>query len=436
MSWLKLQRDGEHWTAFNPATGLKVTASPAGRRLERTRVPELLDISVTDHCSVGCVFCVPAGTLIRVSGGVQPIELVQEGQMVWSLDERSGERVPDRVAAVQQRQYDGELVVLETDSGQQLHLTPNHEVFTRRGWTEAGEVQPNDQLRDLEGWSELRRISREAFSGTVYNFETEQHHSYYAAGLLAHNCYRDSRPGLPHASLDDLRTIARLAAEAGTFEVALGGGEITEHPHFLEVLRIFARTGLSTNFTTRRPQLVADQWAQIGPVIGAFAVSVGSVGEVDRLANLCREAGIPAARVNLHLVLGTLKEHTYRDLLETAARHGFRVTLLGYKTTGRGAAFAPIAHAWWLSGLDLARRLGLGLSIDTAVAAEYQDVLGEYGVDPAHYHTHEGRYSAFIDATHMTFSPSSYEPWRGQVPFGEDWLARYAGFQREEQENP
>ena len=274
----------------------------------------------------------------------------------------------------------------------------------------------------------IKTIRRVQADTTVYNFATSTHHNYFAEHLLVHNCYRDSTADGQHATLTNLRTIAWLAAQAGVLEVALGGGEITQHPAFVEVLRAFHAEGVVTNFTTRAPAEVARQWAEIEPLIGAFAVSVGSPGEVDRLAALLHEHGVPPARVNLHLVMGTLSQKTFRAVTAAAAHHRLRVTLLGFKTTGRGEGFREQPHDWWTDELPRCRELGLDVSIDTALAARFEAQILQAGVPSSHFHLHEGRYSAFIDAVSMTLAASSYEPARGHVPLTGDWLEHFRGF--------
>ena len=144
---IMLKQDGEHWTAFDRVTGLKLTASPAGTgKLERSRAPELLDISVTDQCDIGCVFCAPAGTRIQTPDGDVPIELISAGQNVHSCDTTTRARVTDTVTQIQQRPYIGEMIVIETEDGHVLQLTPNHEVFTSRGWISAGNLTEEDEL--------------------------------------------------------------------------------------------------------------------------------------------------------------------------------------------------------------------------------------------------------------------------------------------------
>jgi uncharacterized radical SAM superfamily Fe-S cluster-containing enzyme len=64
-------------------------------------------------------------------------------------------------------------------------------------------------------------------------------------------CYRGSTEAGQHASTSYLRRLAAACGEAGVFEVAIGGGEPTEHPDFVEILRAFRDAGVVPNFTTR-----------------------------------------------------------------------------------------------------------------------------------------------------------------------------------------
>ncbi|MCY1703906.1 radical SAM protein [Deinococcus sp. SL84] len=231
-------------------------------------------------------------------------------------------------------------------------------------------------------------------------------------------CYRGSDTRGEHATLENLATIAQRLGKAGVFEVALGGGEITEHPHFLQMLPLFHEAGLVTNFTTRLPQHVAAQWRRIEPHIGAFAFSTSGPRELKRQAETLR--GLPAERINVHVVMGTQSEAQFRATLEEAARHRYRVTLLGYKTTERGGEYRPIPYDWWTGGIALAQERGLALSIDTTLAEQYhQDILAA-GVAQEYFHVREGQYSAFIDAVSMTLHASSYAG--PSFPFTEDWL--------------
>ncbi|UQN06551.1 radical SAM protein [Deinococcus sp. QL22] len=242
-------------------------------------------------------------------------------------------------------------------------------------------------------------------------------------------CYQDSRPDRDHARLDDVAFIAQQAGQAGVFEVALGGGEVSEFPPFLEVLRLFRQAGVVPNFTTRRPAWVAERWSDLRDLAGGFAVSVATAQEVEEVARLFPQGTRREGQVNLHLVMGTLSRPVTLDLIRRAGHHRLRVTLLGFKAVGRGAGYTARPHDWWVE--DLPRYVQhAAVSIDTALAAQHESEMARL-LQPGTYHVEEGRFSAYVDAVQMTLAPSSYHG--GPVfLFDHAWLSAFAspGFVR------
>lgn len=89
------------------------------------------------------------------------------------------------------------------------------------------------------------------------------------------------------------------------------------------------------------------------------------------------------------------------------------VTLLGYKTNGRGASCAPVSYDWWIDAVKSAHCEGADwrtpqIGIDTALASEYENELKEAGVPSWLFHTKEGKFSMYIDAVEGKLAPSSY----------------------------
>lgn len=236
-------------------------------------------------------------------------------------------------------------------------------------------------------------------------------------------CYQDSRPDRRHARLEDVALIAAEAGRSGVFEVALGGGEVSEYPHFHEALHLFRVAGVVPNFTTRRMRWLALEWSDLRELVGGVAVSVGSAAEVRLLNRLIPTTERRPGQLVAQVVMGTVERAELRVLLGEAGEAQIRVTLLGFKDVGRGQTFRPLPYDWWLNDLpDSVRHTPV--SIDTALAAECPAEL-EKLLLPGSYHTEEGRFSAYVDAVSMTLAPSSYHA--GPVyPFDADWLAHFA----------
>lgn len=235
-------------------------------------------------------------------------------------------------------------------------------------------------------------------------------------------CYQDSTLEGSHARLEDLARVARELGRAGVFEVALGGGEPTDHPAFLDVLREFRAAGVVPNFTTKSLGYVKRNWSSLDPLVGAFAYSAETVKDLESASWML--AAVPRDRVNIHYVMGLGTERDYVDFMRAAKGLGFRVTLLGYKTVGRGGSVAHSRYDWFVEATRLlvAAKACPTFSIDTPLAAEFADRLP---ISRRHFHTKEGFVSAYVDAVSMTMSASSFNQ-EEMVPFDERWIERYA----------
>lgn len=77
--------------------------------------------------------CFPAGTMVDTPTGARPIESIEPGDVVISA---SG---LNRVRAISQR-IATELVTLSTRDGRKIQCTPNHPLFTQKGWIRACEL--------------------------------------------------------------------------------------------------------------------------------------------------------------------------------------------------------------------------------------------------------------------------------------------------------
>lgn len=237
-------------------------------------------------------------------------------------------------------------------------------------------------------------------------------------------CYQGSTVLGKHASWSNLTQIVTQLGKAGVFEVALGGGEPTAHPDLVRILREFCRADIIPNFTTKYPARVRKLWPDIEEYVGAIAYSAETAQDIRAAHVHFEKAGIPPERVNLHYVMGLKRRHAFWDYMLLARRLGYRVTLLGYKTDGRGETQDIVPYDWWVNDLTRMVRLGLcpDVSVDTALAAEYASRMP---VAKKLYHTREGAFSMYIDAVNMTFGASSY----GGVemfPFTPEWRSIYA----------
>jgi len=235
-------------------------------------------------------------------------------------------------------------------------------------------------------------------------------------------CYQGSTEEGKHAPRDYMYSVASALGRLGVFEVALGGGEPTSHPDFLEILRYFRSSGVVPNFTTRNlAWLDRKDAVEIAGLIGAWAYSPSSLSDLARLELKLKKFGeklprgygaeyVRRERVlhpTVHLVLGTMGELKFRKMLGACRKLRWPVTLLGYKTTGRGGQFSPKNYDWWLDASADSRAT---IGIDTVVAADYEEQILAAGIPSYLFTTKEGKFSMYLDAVQKKVGPSSFCP--------------------------
>lgn len=89
--------------------------------------------------------CCRAGTKVMMADGTwMPIEDVEVGEKVMATDEE-GNLNPEPVSA-HIGEGEKELIHIETRGGKKVEVTPEHPLLTFDGWTEAGDISPDDYL--------------------------------------------------------------------------------------------------------------------------------------------------------------------------------------------------------------------------------------------------------------------------------------------------
>lgn len=236
-------------------------------------------------------------------------------------------------------------------------------------------------------------------------------------------CYQASTLQGKHAKLEDVRFVVKELAKVGVSEISCGGGEPLEYPHIIETFRLFKEAGIVPNFTTKFPGLVRKYWNELEPLIGGFAYSAENAAQIRSAAKLFRN--IPKRFVNLHYVMGLGDRDHFKEYLTAASEAGFRVTLLGYKTSGFGKNVIPFPYDWWIDAVNelIAEGNCPSLSVDTPLASDYKEVLP---VPKYMYHTKEGAYSMYVDISTMKFGASSFDGDDKLFPFDKNWRKRYA----------
>lgn len=127
-------------------------------------------------------------------------------------------------------------------------------------------------------------------------------------------------------------------------------------------------------------------------------------------------------------MMGLGDKEFFKEYMRAADEVGWRVTLLGYKTSGRGKDVVPYPYDWWIEAVNelIAEDRCPSFSIDTPLADQYD---GRMPVDDFMYHRHEGKFSIFVDAVEMKMGASSFEDKESLIPFTQEtWLRDFRKF--------
>lgn len=236
-------------------------------------------------------------------------------------------------------------------------------------------------------------------------------------------CYADSKPDGKHS---DARvwTLAKALGNMHVFEAALGGGEPTEHPDFTDWIRELRENGVIPNFTTH-----STRWMRDVEIVDAVKKYCGGIGfsvnhsyEAKDVLSIANAAGLNMRRISL-MVIPELLGSDLDELLDIARLFKVTVTMLGYKTCGRGSEKGKSSHtlskAW-----DVIKKKneGIGLwnvAMDTLLVSQWRTQLESIDVPRLLHAPKEGELSCFIDAVDGKMAASSYTGETFEFPISE-----------------
>lgn len=115
-------------------------------------------------------------------------------------------------------------------------------------------------------------------------------------------CYRQSNRHGTHMSMDDIYYIVKQAKKVGVLQIALGGGNPNQHPHFCDILKLIKSNGMVPSYTTNGEGLTDEILTTTAMNCGAMAISAYPPfdNRYDKLLRLISKYGI---RCNLHMIL-------------------------------------------------------------------------------------------------------------------------------------
>lgn len=225
------------------------------------------------------------------------------------------------------------------------------------------------------------------------------------------HCYQDSTKEGKHADRDQVCWILENLSRLGVFEIAMGGGEPTEHPEFPYFVDTAVRYGIVPNVTTGKLKSLATIPLESLAKLGKIAVTVSYYSDVQEIMRYIGNRKELAGKMSLQYVMGVMYPYDIERLFIQASLAQLPITLLGFKRAGRGSSFKREKYPDWVGAITKLKPQYLcpSIGIDTCLAAESGVGLRALGINPILYGTDEGRYSLYIDAVEATVDLSSYK---------------------------
>lgn len=149
-------------------------------------------------------------------------------------------------------------------------------------------------------------------------------------------CYRSSDQSAEHMNINNYFSIIDIAKSVGVFQVALGGGNPNQHPHFIEILEYTKNAGIVPNYTTNGRGLTDDILDVSAKTCGAVAVSAyAPYIETEEAINKLSEYKI---KTNIHFLLDSNSINRAIDWLNNPPlflKKINAIVFLNYKPIGR-----------------------------------------------------------------------------------------------------
>lgn len=232
-------------------------------------------------------------------------------------------------------------------------------------------------------------------------------------------CYQGSTIKGKHAPLDKITQVIDSLSELEIFQIAFGGGETTQHPEFSNIIKYTSKKHIVPNFTTFSLEWTKrEDFQDIYNTIGDFAYSISNSSKLSSLVkfreeqkNLNYYISKGSAQIVMGIPLGKNEpKEDFEYFLLKCANYNIRVTLLGYKTDGRGSEVCPVDYSDWFDILLNLQKFDEcpSIAIDTKLASDWQEQLQKHGIKPYLYEVSEGGTSCYIDVVEGFLSQSSY----------------------------
>lgn len=216
-------------------------------------------------------------------------------------------------------------------------------------------------------------------------------------------CYQASTSKGLDAPMTVVKDALDRLAQAGVFELAIGGGEPTEHGRFADIIEYARLKGFIVNYTTKNSKISDKLVKAINKYVSCAALSFDG----ENLEDLLRLSLKLNVLKHIQIIPALLDKHAIDLVLDFCRKERYTLTLLGYKYTGRGKNFSvDLSKEWENVEYIINSHNNVKLIGDTTLVSRYPEL--SKNTPKSHFHKHEGEFSLYIDACLKQYGVSSY----------------------------
>ena len=127
-------------------------------------------------------------------------------------------------------------------------------------------------------------------------------------------CYKESNIDGKHMSLSEYEIVLKNAIDCSVNQIALGGGNPNEHPHFIEILKRTYENRIVVNYSTNGKGLTPEILKATKKYCGAIALSIHS--NINNYCNVVNKILDFKIKLNLHIILSKSNIKNIIELLK------------------------------------------------------------------------------------------------------------------------
>ena len=231
----------------------------------------------------------------------------------------------------------------------------------------------------------IKNITREHYTGKVYNFHCTPNENYFANGVLVHNCYKNNsdKPATNMSLADFKKVVGKFPRNLS--QIALGITGVQTNPDFIEMLRWLREDmGIVPNYTLSGADMNDEIFEATLKYCGRVAVSVY---ETDK--NLCyntikRFNERSKDFCNMHLILSDYNLDFVNEVLddiESGKVTGLRnIVFLRCKPVGRASKLPCTLSIETLDHvITRCEKIGIGYGFDSCSCGIVQEYFKSKG---------------------------------------------------------